>query len=88
MFALAPAFLASGWPQDLQLMSVVVCVKMILFSPHSVHWTEIKLLFGFGISIFLLDIIIIITFLGLYFQFPHSYAFLHRLSLTGFTGIA
>ena len=31
---------------------------------------------------------IIITVLGLYFKFPHSYAFLHRLSLTRFTGIA
>jgi hypothetical protein len=60
-------------------------VKITLFSPHSSHWTETKLLRGFGIIIVLLDIEL--TVLWLYFELSDPNASLHRLSVTGLASI-
>ena len=66
-------------------MSVVVCEKIIVFSLHSSHCIEIKLLFGFGINKFSLRKLI--TILRLYLQFSHSHTFFYSPSLTIFTCI-
>ena len=56
--ALDPVFLAIASPHDLQLISVVLWLKIILFSPHWVHCTDINLLLGFGtIILFFLFVI-------------------------------
>jgi len=54
---------------------------MTLFSPHSLHWTETKLLRGFGIIIVLFGITIL-TVLWLYFELSHAYTLLHCLFVT------
>lgn len=57
-------------------MSVVVYVKSILFSSHSVHCTIMKLLLGFGINTFFLCIFNH----KIKLEFP-TYAFLYLPSL-------
>ena len=85
ILAFPPLLFTNNFLQDLQKMSVVVCEKIIVFSLHSLHCIEIKLLFGFGINKFSLRTII--TTLWLYFQFSHSHAFFHGFSLAIFTCI-
>ena len=58
MLALDPVFLAIICPQDLQVISIVLLLKIIRFSPHCVHSTDINLLPGFGTIMLFLVVII------------------------------
>jgi len=79
IFARLPDFSANISPHDLQLIFVVVCEKIIAFSPHFPHWTDRNELLGFGI-------IILSRFMS-YLQFADPKALLHSFVLAGFTCI-
>ena len=76
MCALEPVFLATISPHELQLISRVVYVKIILSFSHFGHATDIKLLFGFGIIIFLFRILLFssakVGYQAYVFSFPSS----------------
>jgi len=59
MSAFEPELVASVSPHPEHLISDVVCENMTALAPHFSHWTEIKLLRGFGTRMFSLFMTII-----------------------------
>jgi len=82
--AFDPELVASVSPHPEHLISDVVCENITVLALHFSHWTEIKLLRGFGTNIFSLFILSSQS----NFQLAYSTSFLHGLSLTGLACIA